>query len=255
MQRALLACLLVGTLCSTVSFFVVLRRLSFLGIGISHAALGGIALGVVTGIDPIITGGTFAVATAMGTGIISRGGRLPEDTVTGILYATGMAFGIALISSFHGYYPELFSILFGNILAIDSRELWQLLAVSAAVLLYIYLFFKELLALSFDEEMARALGLPVDALSLGLLIAIGLTVICSARLVGTLLVSALLVIPAATGHRLSRHFRSMLAIALLVGNLGGIGGVILSYYYPVPSGAAIVLIMAAIFAGSLAVKR
>lgn len=252
MQRALVACILVGTLCSTVSFFVVLKRLSFLGVGISHAALGGIALGVVTGFNPVLTGSAFAVAAAITTGIISREGRLSEDTVIGILYAAGMALGIALISAARGYYPELFSLLFGNILAITSRELWLLLAVSVSVLLYICLFFKELLALCFDEEMTRASGVPATALYLGLLVAMALTVICSAQLVGTVLVSALLVIPAATGYRLSRHFRTMLVIAVLVGNLGSLGGLILSYYYRIPPGASIVLVMTVMFTCSLA---
>lgn len=252
MQRALVACVLVGTLCSTVSFFVVLKRLSFLGVGISHAALGGIALGVVTGINPVLTGGAFAVTTAVTTGIISKRGRFSEDTVIGILYTAGMALGIALISAARGYYPELFSLLFGNILAVTPRELWLLSAVSAIVLIYVLLFFKELLALCFDEEVARASGLPVTALYLGLLVAIALTVICSAQLVGTVLVSALLVIPAATGYRLSRHFRAMLVIAILVGDLGSIGGLILSFYYNIPSGASIVLVMTTLFALSLA---
>ena len=191
MQRALVACVLVGTLCSTVSFFVVLKRLSFLGVGISHAALGGIALGVVTGINPVLTGGAFAVTTAVTTGIISKRGRFSEDTVIGILYTAGMALGIALISAARGYYPELFSLLFGNILAVTPRELWLLSAVSAIVLIYVLLFFKELLALCFDEEVAGS-GLPVTALYLGLLVAIALTVICC-QLVGTITISRLII--------------------------------------------------------------
>ncbi|HHX86652.1 MAG TPA: metal ABC transporter permease [Firmicutes bacterium] len=251
MQRALVAAILVGSLCSSLSFFVVLKRLSFLGVGISHAALGGIALGVVTGLNPLLAGGAFAVATAIATGVISRGGKLSEDTVIGILYAAGMALGIALISTARGYYPELFSLLFGNILAVTSRELWMLGAVTAAVLLYICLFFKELLALCFDEEMALASGIPVTILYLGLLVAIALTVICSAQLVGTVLVSALLVIPAATGYRLSQNFRAMLAISVLVGISGSLGGLMLSYYYRIPPGASIVLAMTTMFTCSL----
>ncbi len=191
------------------------------------------------------------MTTAVTTGLISKRGRFSEDTVIGILYTAGMALGIALISAARGYYPELFSLLFGNILAVTARELRLLAAVSAVVLIYVFLFFKELLALCFDEEMARASGLPVTSLYLGLLVAIALAVICSAQLVGTVLVSALLVIPAATGYRLSRHFRAMLIIAILVGNLGSIGGLILSFYYNIPSGASIVLVMTALFALAL----
>lgn len=255
MQRALLAAFLVGALCSTVSFFVVLKRLSFLGAGISHAALGGIALGLVTGVNPALTGSAFAVATALSTGYISRAGKLHEDTVIGILYAAGMAFGIALISSARGYYPELFSLLFGNILAVTTGHLWLLAGVLLAVILFLLMFFKELLAICFDEEMALASGLPVTALYLGLLTAMALTVIVAVQLVGVVLVSALLVIPAATGYRLSSNFRIMLAISLAIGILSSLGGLVFSYFFRVPPGATIVLIMSAIFSCSMLLPR
>ncbi|MGM0688276.1 MAG: metal ABC transporter permease [Bacillota bacterium] len=254
MQRALLAALLVGTLCSTVSFFVVLKRLSFLGAGISHTALGGIALGLVANIDPILTGSIFAIGTSMSTGYIARMGRISEDAVIGIFYASGMALGIALISTFKGYYPELFGLLFGNILSVSVRDLYFMLLALGIILLFVILFFKELLAICFDEEMAEAGGLPVGPLYMGLLAAIGLTVMVSIQLVGVVLVAALIVIPGATAYRLSKNYRSMLFLSLAVGLAGSFGGLMISYYYPVPPGAAIVLILAAAFACAMAVK-
>jgi len=254
MQRALLAALLVGTLCSTVSFFVVLKRLSFLGAGVSHTALGGIALGLVANIDPVLTGSIFAVGTSMSTGYIARMGRISEDAVIGIFYASGMALGIALISTFKGYYPELFGLLFGNILSVSVRDLYFMFLALGIILLFVILFFKELLAICFDEEMAEAGGLPVGLLYMGLLAAIGLTVMVSIQLVGVVLVSALIVIPGATAYRLSKNYRSMLFLSLAVGLAGSFGGLMISYYYPVPPGAAIVLILAAAFAGAMAVK-
>ncbi len=254
MQRALLAALLVGTLCSVVSFFVVLKRLSFLGAGISHTALGGIALGLVANIDPVFTGSIFAVGTSMSTGYIARIGKISEDTVIGIFYASGMALGIALISTFKGYYPELFSLLFGNILSVSVRDLFLMALVLGIILLFVLLFFKELLAICFDEEMAEAGGLPVGFLYMGLLAAIGLTVMVSIQLVGVVLVAALIVIPGATAYRLSRNYRGMLTLSLAVGLSGSFGGLFVSYYYPVPPGAAIVLILAAVFAAAMAIK-
>lgn len=254
MQRALLAALLVGTLCSVISFFVILKRLSFLGAGISHTALGGIAIGLVTGLDPVLTGSIFAVGTAMSTGHISRLGKISEDTVIGIFYASGMALGIALISSFKGYYPELFSLLFGNILAVSIRDLQVLAFVLGIVMVFVMLFFKELLAICFDEEMAVAGGLPVGPLYMGLLAAIGLTIMVSIQLVGVVLVAALLVIPGAAAYRLSTNYRSMLLYALIIGLLGSFGGLFISYFYPVPPGAAIVLIMAVIFSLVVSLK-
>lgn len=254
MQRALLAAVLVGLLCSTISFFVVLKRLSFLGAGISHTALGGIAIGLVTGVDPILTGSIFAVGTAMSTGYISRVGRVGEDTVIGIYYATGMALGIALISSFKGYYPELFALLFGNILSVSLNDLALMAAALVVVLLFVTLFFKELLAICFDEEMAVAGGLPVSSLYMGLLAAMGLTVMVSIQLVGVVLVAALIVIPGATAYRLCKNYRVMLGLSLFFGLSGSIGGLFISYYYPVPPGAAIVLILAFMFATAMALK-
>lgn len=254
MQRALVAALLVGVLCSTISFFVVLKRLSFLGAGISHTALGGIAFGLAVGLDPVLTGSIFAVVMAMSTGHISRLGKINEDTVIGIFYASGMALGIALISTFQGYYPELFSLLFGNILSVSIRDLQVMGWVLAVVLVFVALFFKELLAICFDEEMAVAGGLPVGPLYMGLLAAMGLTVMVSIQLVGVVLVAALIVIPGATAYRLSSNYRVMLIISLVLGLAGSLGGLVISYYWPVPPGAAIVLVLAVIFSLALAVK-
>ncbi|MBW6463509.1 MAG: metal ABC transporter permease [Dethiobacteria bacterium] len=254
MQRALLAAVLVGLLCSTLSFFVVLKKLSFLGAGISHTALGGIAIGLVTGIDPILTGSIFAVGTAMSTGYISRIGRIGEDTVIGIYYATGMALGIALISSFKGYYPELFALLFGNILSVTAKDLIFMALVLVLVLFFVVLFFRELLAICFDEEMAIAGGLPVTFIYMGLLASMGLTIMVSIQLVGVVLVAALVVIPGAIANRLSKNYRIMLFMSLIVGLGGSIGGLFISYFFPVPPGAAIVLILAFLFALAMVIK-
>ena len=254
MLRALAAAVLVGLLCSTISFFVVLKKLSFLGAGISHTALGGIAIGLVSGINPVLTGSIFAVGVAVSTGYLSKAGKVSEDTIIGVFYAFGMALGIALISTFKGYYPELFSLLFGNILAVSNQDLWLIALVSGFILLAITLFFKELLAICFDEEMALAGGLPLNLLYMGLLAAIGLAIMISVQLVGVVLVAALIVIPGATGFRLSANYRGMFVLSLVTGILGSVGGLLLSYYYPVPPGAAIVLLMTALFILAMIIK-
>jgi zinc transport system permease protein len=254
MLRALAAAVLVGLTCSTLSFFVVLKRLSFLGAGISHTALGGIAIGLVTGINPVLTGSVFAVGAAVSTGYISKAGKVSEDTIIGVFYAFGMALGIALISTFKGYYPELFSLLFGNILAVSNQDLWLMTAVSTVIILFLLLFFKELLAICFDEEMALAGGLPVNLLYMGLLAAIGLTIMISVQLVGVVLVAALIVIPGATGFRLCTNYRGMFVLSLVTGISGSVGGLLLSYYYPIPPGAAIVLLMTALFTLAMIIK-
>lgn len=254
MQRALFAGVIIGVLCSFLSLFVVLKRLSFLGAGVSHTALGGIAIGLAGGINPVLTGSIFAVATAMTTGYISKKGKISEDTVIGIFYAFGMALGIALISSFKGYYPELFSLLFGNMLAISNQGLMILGLAAICILLFLLLFFRELIALCFDEEVAMAGGLPVTPIYMGLLAATGLAIIVSAQLVGIVLIAALIVIPGATGQRLCSNYRGMLVVSLTTGILGSISGLAISYYYPIPPGASIVLIMTGLFVLSMILK-
>ena len=254
MQRALLAALLVGLLCSILSFFVVIKKLSFLGAGISHTALGGIAIGLITGLNPVLTGSIFAVGTSMCTGYISKAGKVGEDTVIGIFFASGMALGIALISSFKGYYPELFTLLFGNILAVTAKDLIMMAAVLFVVLLFVSIFFKELIAICFDEEMAEAGGVPVNYIYMGLLASMGLTVMVSVQLVGVVLVAALIVIPGAIASRLSRNYRSMLLTSLLFGTGGSLSGLVLSYAYPIPPGAAIVLILTLLFGLTIIIK-
>ncbi|MEW5920885.1 MAG: metal ABC transporter permease [Bacillota bacterium] len=247
MQRAFLAVIMVGLLCSALSFFVVLNKLSFMGAGLSHAILGGIAIGVLAGINPLYSGAVFAVAIALLIGYLSKHGKIQEDTLIGVFYSSGMALGIMLISFKQGYYPELFSFLFGNVLAVSIQDLQFLAVVMFFVLLYIVIFFKELFTISFDEELARAAGLPATTLYLGLLVCLALTIVVSVKVVGVVLASALLVIPAAAGYRLSGNYRLMLLFSLLTGLVAGLAGLFISYYLNIPSGAAIVLCASAIF--------
>ncbi|MGI5882608.1 MAG: metal ABC transporter permease [Dethiobacteria bacterium] len=247
MQRAFLAVIMVGLLCSTLSFFVVLNRLSFMGAGIAHAILGGMAIGVLTGINPLYTGSIFAILLALLIGYMSRYGGMQEDTLIGVFFAAGMALGIMLISLKEGYFPELFSLLFGNVLAVSPQDLQFLAGIMFLVLLFILVFFKELLTISFDEELARANGLPSTSLYLGLLISLALTIVVSVLVVGVVLSSALLVIPAATGYRFSKNYRPMFLFSVIVGISSSLAGLTLSYYFDIPSGASIVICATAIF--------
>lgn len=254
MRRALLAAVMVGTLGSYLSFFVVLNRLAFIGAGVSHAAFGGVALGLSAGVDPVLSGGIFATLVSWAIGWVSRRGQIHEDTVIGIFFASTMALGVAVISMTEGWMADLFSFLFGNILAVTIRDLWILGIVGIIVMAFLTILFKELLTAAFDEEMARADHLPVDALYYGLLTALAAALIVSVKVVGIILVSALIVVPAAIGYELTYNFRHMLAIAFVTGIGSSIGGLVLSYYYDIPSGATIVLTAAALFAVALLIS-
>jgi len=253
-QRALVGGVLIAILCSMISFFVVVRRLAFVGMGISHAAFGGVAIGLVIGINPILAAGFFCVLVAMGIGWFSRKGYLHEDTVIGILFATAMAFGVLLVSIADVYNLDLMSYLFGSILAMNWVDIIVLAVLGALVTSFLALFFKELLFFSFDEETATASGLPVRLVYYGLLIAIALTIVVSIKLVGIILVSALLVIPGATGVQLSKNYRSVLVISLLTGVVSVVLGLYLSFWYDIPSGATIVLVLFAIFLMAMALS-
>jgi zinc transport system permease protein len=255
MQRALLAGVLAGLLCGVLGFFVVLRRLSFIGVGISHSAFGGIAIGVVLGVEPLVAAAVFATLVAWGIGWLSRAGRLHEDTSIGILFSSSMALGVALISLSHTYQVDLFGYLFGNILSVSPGDLWLLAAIALLVLAGIGLLFKELLFVAFDEEVARASGLPVTALSFLLLTCLALAVVASIRVVGIILVEALLVIPAATGYQLTQNYRTMLGISVLSAVLSAVAGLFISYFFNVAAGATIVLVLAVLFLLAVAFGR
>ena len=194
MQRALVAAMAIGIVCGLLGFFVILRRLSFIGVGISHSALGGVAVGLLLGIHPLIAGGAFALAVALGIAWLGPRTRLSEDAIIGVFFSASMALGVVLFSVQRGYQQDLFAYLFGNVLAISNSELAILLGLSALVLLAVAALFRSLLFIAFDDEIARAYGQRVDASNAVLLVLVALTVVIGVRLVGVLLVQALLVI-------------------------------------------------------------
>jgi len=247
MQRALAAGILAGILCAAVSLFVVLQRMAFVGVGVSHSALGGIAVGVLTGVNPVLSAAVFCTLVAWAIGWVSKKGRLSEDTVIGVFFSVSMALGIALISFAPGYQPELFGFLFGNILAVTRADLILLAVAATVIILFLVLFFKELLFMCFDEEAARASGIPVGVLYFALLTVIAVTVVVSVKILGVVLASALLVIPAVTGYEMSRNFRGMLAVSVGCGVFSALAGLWLSFVLNLPSGATIVLCAALLF--------
>jgi zinc transport system permease protein len=255
MQRALIAGVLVGVLCGVLGFFVVLKRLSFIGVGISHAAFGGIAIGVLIGVEPLLAAAVFSTLIAWSIGWLRHAGRLHEDAAIGILFSSAMALGVALISVSAAYQVDLFGYLFGNILAVSPTDLWMLGGIAVLVLLAVALLFKELLFVAFDEEVARANGLPVTPLYFLLLSCLALAVVAAIRVVGIVLVEALLVIPASIGYQLARGYRGMLCVSAGSAVGAAITGLFVSYFFNVAAGATIVLVLTLLFALALAVAR
>ena len=245
--RALIGGLVIASTCSLISFFVIVRRLAFVGMGISHAAFGGVSIGIAAGVNPILTAGGFCVLVAAGIGWFSRKGRLHEDTVIGILFSASMAMGVVLVRLAHAYNLDLMSYLFGSILAMSWADIVILLVLSALGVAFLSLFFKELLFFVFDEETATASGVPVRLVYYGLLITMALTIVVSIKLVGIILVSALLVIPGAVGMQVSRNYRGVVLVSIAAGLASVVAGLFLSFRFDVASGATIVLVLFGLF--------
>ena len=247
MQRAFLAGIIVGSLCALIGVYVVLKGMSFVGAGISHASFGGVALGILAGLNPMLTAVIFCMLTAFGIGLISKKGHLKEDTAVGIFFSATMAFGVLLIGFIKGYTIDLFGYLFGSILAVTRQDVIIMSVLGAIVLIAVGIFFKELMCIAFDPEIAEVIGLPVNRLYFLLLGIITLTIVVSIKVVGIILVSALMVIPAATAFQLTENFRSMILLSVLFGVGASIGGLLLSYFLNTASGATIVLLATILF--------
>lgn len=252
MQRAFIVALLTGTVTALVGSYVVLRGLAFIGASIAHASFGGVVLGLLLGWNPLATAILFCAATGLGIASVSEGRRIREDTAIGIFFAATMALGIFLIGFLHDYVMNVFSFLFGDILAVTPQDLWMTLGLTLGVLATVTLFYKEFLLITFDAETARSEGFPVEALHALFIVLIALTVVLSLKVVGIILVSALLVIPAATAQQLARNFRMLQGLAVTLSIIANIGGLLLSYFLDTPSGATIVLLATAIFFAVLA---
>ncbi len=254
MQKALAGGLIISLACSLISFFVVVRRLAFMGMGISHAAFGGVAIGLAAGVDPLRAAGGFCALVALGIGWLSRRGRMHEDTTIGILFTTAMALGVVIVGLADQYNLDLMSYLFGSILAMSWGDVLAAAVLAVIALAFLGFFFKELLFVSFDEETAAASGLPVRLVYYGLLVVMALVIVVSLKLVGIVLVSALLVIPGATGLQVSRNYRGVLLVSVLSGLASMALGLYLSYRADIPSGATVVMVMFAFFLLSLALS-
>lgn len=255
MQRALLAALVVGAVAGALGVFVVLRRLAFIGVGIAHSAIGGVALGTLLGTDPLLAGGVFAGAVAVGIAFASRRADLDTDAVIGVFFSGSMALAVVLFSLERGYRPDLFGYLFGNVLAISAVELAVLAAVGAALLAVLGLTWRQHVFVAFDEEVARAYGHRVEWLNALLLLLVAAAVVVGMRLVGALLIQALLVVPAAVAALWSRSIggQVLLSVALAAG--AGVAGLALAWRLDVAAGGSVVLVVAAAFFASLLLRR
>jgi ABC-type Mn2+/Zn2+ transport system permease subunit len=251
MQRAFVASALIGVVCSLVGVFVVLKGLTFIGAGTAHAAFAGVALGFLIGVSPFVMAVLFGLCTVWITGFLKQKARMKPDISLGIFYTLTMALAILFLGLMPAYNPEVLGYLFGSILSVTAADLKVILILSISILATLTLFFKEFHFISFDQDMAEASGIPAKILYFLLLNLISLSIVVSLKAVGSMLVLALLVIPAAAAEQWATHIRSMMWGSAMIGVFSSWGGMILSYGFDLPSGATIVLLLTAVFSLSV----
>lgn len=244
--RAFIACLLVGSLTSYLSAFVVQRRMSFLGSGLSHASFGGIALGLLLGLNPIAIAAPFTIVVALAITWVHKNTKVENDTAIGVFFAVTMALGILFISLHDRYGADAMTYLFGSILAVQEADLW-----AAGVLLLVCMAllkrWGEWAFASFDREFFKAEGHRVDFDDYLLSLLLSLVVIVSVKIMGVVLLAAFLVIPGATAQLISKRFVHLSILSLVFGVVSSAFGLWLSYQWNFPSGASIILAQSSVF--------
>lgn len=255
LQTALIAGLLASLGCGVAGTFVVVKRITFLAGGIAHSVLGGMGAALYYGLDPLAGALVAAVVSALLIGWVRLAWRTQEDTLIGALWAIGMAVGVLFIAKTPGYASDLMSYLFGNILLVSERDLWVMLGLDALLLLMVGLFFRQFLAVSFDEEHARLRGVPVALFYLLLLVLVAVTVVVLIQVVGLILVIALLTLPAAIAAHYVHSVGRMMLLATLLGSVFTTSGLALSYAPDLPAGPTMVLLAGAVYLASAVLSR
>jgi zinc transport system permease protein len=242
LQNALMAALLASFGCGIIGTFVVVKRIGYLAGGIAHSVLGGLGIAYYLGADPRAGAMVAAVAAALIIGGVSLRWKQHEDIVIGALWAIGMAIGIVFISQTPGYNVDLMSYLFGNILMVSRTDLYVMAGLDVAVGALVALFYKQLVAVCFDEEFARIRGVSVGAVYLLLLGMVAVTVVSLIQVVGLILVIALFTLPAAIAGQFVGSVAAMIVAACALGAVFGFAGLGVSYASNLPSGATIILL-------------
>ncbi len=254
MQRALVAGIMIAIISSVIGTFIVLKRLSMIGDGLSHIALGGVALGLFLNVYPVIAALIFSVLSAVGINRL-RGAKIYGDVAIAIFFSAGLAVAVVLLSLARGFNVDLFSYLFGSLLTVNETDLAVILLLGILTLGAVFIFYKEFFYITFDETSAKASGLPVEKLNTLLVVLTAITVVVSLKIVGILLVSSLLVVPVATSLQISRNFRETILSSMVFAIFSVVAGLIISFYFNLAAGGAIVLTSIIIFLVVMVYKK
>jgi zinc transport system permease protein len=247
MRLAFAAGGIVGVLAPTVGFFLVQRRMSLIGDGVGHVAFAGVAAGYLIGISPVATGVAAAVAGAIGVEWLRARRRTAGDQALALLFYTGIALGVVLVSAAGALNANLFTFLFGSILTVTGGDLILVGILGAVGLAVVAALYRTLVAVSLDEEGARVSGLPVGLVNVVLAALTGVTIAASMRIVGILLIAALMVLPVIAASRIAWSVRSTILFAIGIGLASIVIGLTISYYADLAPGGTIVLTAAGVF--------
>jgi zinc transport system permease protein len=253
-QKGLITGIAIAVICSMMGVFLVLRRYSLFGDAISHMAFGGISVGMLVGIYPLWTAFTVSVLGALGITKLRKSTKISGDAAIAVLLVSGFGIGVLLISATDGFKVDLFSFLFGSIFLISLEDMLFILGISAGIVATLVVLRKQLLHFTFDEEQAKVSGLNVDRLNYVFVILASVTVITSMRLVGILLISALIVLPNITSMMFGKGFKKTIAISISISVFSVVCGIITSYYLDLAPSGTIVMISVAILVGTLVAK-
>jgi len=252
--NSLLAALLASITCGIAGTYIVARRMVFISGGITHASFGGIGIAWFLGLNPVAGAAVFSILSAIGIEFVSSRTNVREDSAIGILWSLGMALGIIFIFITPGYAPNLMSYLFGSILTVGITDLWLMAALAVFLAVFFAGFYHLILFIAFDEEYARAHKAPVQLFKYLLISLVALTIVLNIRVVGIILVISFLTIPQSTANLFTNNFRSIIFLSILIGIIGSVSGLMVSYYWNIPSGATIIFAFVLIFGISKAVQ-
>ena len=247
MQRAFLAAGFAAVVCAVVGTFVVLKGMTFMGDAVAHSSLAGMSVAYLFGGNVFWGALAWAVPASVAMTGISRRANLRLDTSIGIIFATGFAIGIMLMSRVSNYTADLFGLLFGNVLGVSWNEVALIGGMAGGVLVVVFAFYKELLYTSYDATMSAASGIPVRFVQYLLPVLVGVTTVVSLKAVGIILVLALLVTPPATGALLARRLPGIVGYGIAVAVLATAAGLYLSFHADLPSGPSIVVVATGLF--------
>ena len=254
MQKALIAGIAVGLICSFMGTFLVLRRYSLFGDGIAHVAFGGISVGLFLGVFPLWTAFIVSIFGGLGLQKLRQSTKISGDSAVAVVLVSGLAVGVILVSSSGGFSVDLFSFLFGSILLISQEDTIMILALSAGIIATLTILQKQFLHLTFNEEQAKLAGMRTTLLNYAFVVLASITVVTSMRLVGILLISALIVIPNITAMQFGKGFKKTVFISMSISVISVVSGILLSYSLNVAPSGTIVVIAVGILIGTLLLK-